>query len=649
MRTRRFSIENLKLEILNRLGRGGGRLVRHYFLTSMLLIAGGLITSGLLEVYFRYHESREQLALLQKEAAAVAAVKIEKFVHEVETAMRSAARGRDIGREGIVSDYKFELKRLLFLSPAISEVVALSADRTERMRLSRLMATSVNSAKDFANEAAFEKAVQGHLYFGPVYLVHGSEPYMTIALPIEHSKRNIVGVLQAEVNLKYVWDVVSAIKAGKAGYAYAVSRSGELIAHPDMSLVLQGRKLSNLDQFQAAFQPVSAGDRDKFTASRNLQGQNVISSHALIPRLGWAVFIERPVQEVYETLYGSVLRTSGLLMIGLAMALFASFFVARRVVGPLGVLGQGVQRIGRGDLGFRVELKTGDEIESLAEEFNKMTTALQESYTDLERKVAQRTQELSVANERLKELDRLKSDFVSNVSHELATPLTAIKGAVDLILRKVPGPLTEKQTHYLARVRSNTQHLAGLIRDLLDLAKIEEGKIELKATCVSLVGLLHEVVETLNPVAIEKQIALDVVMPKSPMLIWADRDKVTQVLMNLIGNAIKFTPPQGTVMVSAANDDAEWVQVVVHDTGPGIPTDEKEKIFDKFHQVTGEGGEKPKGTGLGLAITKRLVELHGGKIWVESEPNRGSTFYFTLPATLSGEARLLVQAAMKVG
>jgi signal transduction histidine kinase len=119
--------------------------------------------------------------------------------------------------------------------------------------------------------------------------------------------------------------------------------------------------------------------------------------------------------------------------------------------------------------------------------------------------------------------------------------------------------------------------------------------------------------------------------------------------MNLIGNAMKFTPPQGTVMVSAAIEGTEWVQVLVHDTGPGIPTDEMEKIFDKFYQITDEGGQKPKGTGLGLAISKRLVELHGGKIWVESKPNRGSTFYFTLPAALSGEANLPVNAAIKVG
>jgi len=233
----------------------------------------------------------------------------------------------------------------------------------------------------------------------------------------------------------------------------------------------------------------------------------------------------------------------------------------------------------------------------------------------------------------LQELDRLKSDFVANVSHELRTPLTAIKGAVDLILREVPGPLTEKQIHYLTRVRSNTQHLAGLINDLLDLSKIEEGKIELQAERLSLGGLVHEVLETLRPIAVEKSIELAVTLETS-VFVWADPDKVTQVLTNLIGNAIKFTPPRGKVMISSASKPDGWVRVSVSDTGPGIPMDEREKIFDKFYQIAPHGESKPKGTGLGLAICKTLVELHGGKIWVESEQKGISIFSFTLPAVV---------------
>jgi signal transduction histidine kinase len=247
--------------------------------------------------------------------------------------------------------------------------------------------------------------------------------------------------------------------------------------------------------------------------------------------------------------------------------------------------------------------------------------------------IQEKSRQLETANERLKELDRLKSDFVSNVSHELRTPLTAIKGAVDLLLREVPGRLNESQNHYLSRVRSNTHHLAGLINDLLDLAKIEEGKIELKSARISVGGLVHEVMETVRPLAAEKPVLLEVKVPEPSVLVWADRDKVTQVLMNLIGNAIKFTSPQGRVTVSASSDGVEWAQVSVNDNGPGISVEECQKIFQKFYQVAEVGGPKPKGTGLGLAISKALVELHGGKIWVESEPGRGSTFSFTLPVS----------------
>jgi putative tryptophan/tyrosine transport system substrate-binding protein len=262
---------------------------------------------------------------------------------------------------------------------------------------------------------------------------------------------------------------------------------------------------------------------------------------------------------------------------------------------------------------------------------NRMTENLHAAYSKLEKKVEDRTRELAFANERLKELDRMKSDFVSHVSHELRTPLTAIKGAVDLILREVAGPLTEKQIHYLTRVRSNAQHLAGLINDLLDLSKIESGRIEVKSSRVSLSGLVYEAVEALRPVAAEKVIALEETVREPSILVWADRDKINQVLTNLIGNAIKFTPVQGKVTISASRNGGESVQVSVSDTGPGVPPEEKEKIFAKFYRVAEVNGENSKGTGLGLAIAKALVELHGGKIWVESEPGCGSTFSFTLP------------------
>jgi signal transduction histidine kinase len=597
----------------------------------LVLISGGLITSGLSELYFRYRESASDLVRLQQEITSGAASKIEQFIQEIEHTTRGATKSREITEKGLSPEYEFELRRLLVIAPAITEAMAIDNQGIARVAVSRFTSVLPRGKKVDSALPALESAREGKPYFSPVYFYRGSEPYMTIAVPIERYAGRLIGVLRVQVNLKYVWDLVSKLKVGAGGYAYVIGRKGDLIAHPDISLVLQRRNVVQLHQVSSALQFGADAASARWTVARNLGGQKVFSSWAVIPVLGWAVFVEQPVEEVYGPLYASMFRTSGFLLVGLGMALVASLLVARRVVRPLEALRKGVERIGGGDMNSRLDVKTGDEIEVLADEFNRMAENLRYAYTGLEQKVAERTRDLAVANERLQELDRLKSDFVSNVSHELRTPLTAIKGAVDLVLREVAGPLTEKQVHYLSRVRSNTQHLAGLINDLLDLSKIEEGKIELQPGRVSLGGLVHEVVETLRPIAVEKSVALEAAHPEPSILVWADREKITQVLTNLIGNAIKFTPAGGKIMISTMKNGTEWVQISVNDSGPGIPAKEKQKIFDKFYQLAGNGGPKPKGTGLGLSISKALVELHGGKIWVESELHRGSKFSFTLP------------------
>jgi signal transduction histidine kinase len=372
--------------------RRGGRLVRRYFFVSVLLVGGGLVTSGLLEIYFRYQETRENLGQLQNEVTAAAAFKIERFVQEIHNTLKAATRGREIAHQGLTPDYKAELEKLLLIAPAVTEAVALGETGKVMVQASRLRAILPETTKDGAESPAFQQSRQGKAFFGPVYFVRGSEPYMTIAVPIERFAGDVVGVLQAEVNLKYIGDVVSAIKIGQAGYAYLVTRAGDLIAHPDISLVLQRRNMATLPQVRAAF---DNHPKPGAVVGQNLQGTDVFSSFALIPHLDWAVFIERPVREAYEPLYASIFRTTTLLLIGLGVALLSSFFVGRRIVRPLRALGEGAERIGGGDLDHRLEIKTGDELQSVAEEFNKMTARLQESYANLEQKVEERTKELS--------------------------------------------------------------------------------------------------------------------------------------------------------------------------------------------------------------------------------------------------------------
>jgi signal transduction histidine kinase len=245
--------------------------------------------------------------------------------------------------------------------------------------------------------------------------------------------------------------------------------------------------------------------------------------------------------------------------------------------------------------------------------------------------LARYNDEIKMANEKLKELDRLKSSFVSNVSHELRTPLTAIESLADNLLDGVTGPLTTKQANYMTGIKESTERLERLINDLLDLSVIEAGKSGLKPTSFSMASLLREVTDTLKPMAEEKQISLEIASTNGHPLAWADRDKVTQVLTNLIGNAVKFTPNLGKVTMTVSRAQDAWLQISIADTGPGIPPEEASKIFDEFYQMSRPGREKSKGVGLGLAISKKLVEMHGGKIAVDSVVGAGSNFSFTLP------------------
>jgi two-component system sensor histidine kinase/response regulator len=256
--------------------------------------------------------------------------------------------------------------------------------------------------------------------------------------------------------------------------------------------------------------------------------------------------------------------------------------------------------------------------------------ALEHLTQTLEQRVRQRTQELQSANERLVELDELRAAFVSIVSHELRTPMTSIKGYVENMLDGLTGPLTDRQSYYLTRVKLNVERLTRMLNQLLDLNRIENRRVELQLAAMSMPDLAQDVVEGLQSLAQKKAIALATHTEGEVPNIQGDRDKLHQVLTNLVGNAIKFTPEGGDVRVEVTALSEGLVRVCVSDTGCGIGPHEIEKVFEKFYR--GESApQEALGAGLGLPITKSLVELHGGRIWVDSVLDAGSQFYFTVP------------------
>ncbi|OGP30050.1 MAG: hypothetical protein A2038_14400 [Deltaproteobacteria bacterium GWA2_57_13] len=608
-------------------GKRGGRLLRRSFAIAVFLVSGGLVTSGLVELFFRYRENVEAIRVLQQEMANGAAFKIHQFVRDIEKTVRVATQTQSLLNAGLTKAYRFDLIKLLKSTPAIAEASVVDLRGQELIKLSRIEMGLQENLQNLSSEEAFIRARGGKSYYGQVFFVRDSEPYMTLALPIERFAGEVVGVLMAKVNLKYIWDVVSEIKVGRGGYAYVVSGSGDLIAHPDISIVLERRNLRTLDQVKAAL----AREGGPFAPQLNLVGQSVFASYALIPDLGWAVLVERPVAEAYATLYASLMRTSVLLLVGLGMAIVASVLIARRVVRPVEMLRQGAVRMGSGDLDYHLEIKTGDELQALAEEFNKMALRLRESYSQLEQKVAARTQELALANRKLDEASRHKSAFLANMSHEFRTPLNAIIGFSQVLLDSSLKVTEEERKQFLTDILTSGRHLLKLINEILDLAKVEAGQMELHLESVAIGDLLDSVHSTVRPLAAQKAIDLEVESDHRIPRLLMDRARILQVLLNLVGNAIKFTSESGRIWVRASAENG-LLHLEVGDTGCGIAAADQERIFLEFQQSrAGIGADKPDGTGLGLALAKKFVEMHGGRIWVESEIRKGSRFYFTLP------------------
>jgi len=978
-----------------------GRLFRKYVVLCMILVTGALLTSGLIEIYFSYQENKTALVSVQREKAAAAASRIEQFIREIENQIGWTTHASFAPQGGALDQRRFDYLRLLRQAPSITEISYLDASGKEQLRVSRLAMDVVGSQADFSQEAKFLEAKSGKIYFSAVYFRKESEPYMTITMA---GRGQDAGVTVAEVNLKFIWDVVSQIKIGKAGHAYVVDSRGNLIAHPDISLVLQKTTLSPLPQVRDALAapPRPSETRDEATIARDLQGRQVLTAHASITPPGWLVFVEQPLAEAFAPLYSSIVRTAVLMLVGFAMSVLASLFLARKMVTPIQALQAGAARIGAGALDQRIEVRTGDELEALADQFNSMTAQLQESYANLEQKVEERTRELTEALEQqtatseilrvisssptdiqpvldavaeraarlcdawdasitlsdgdalqvvahhgpidaaitmrlpinretvsgrafvdrqavhvedlteatdfpegrelarrmgnrttlgtpllregvpigvilirrtevrpfsdkqiallkifadqaviaienvrlfkeiqkrtrelelsleevrglsevsravsssldlgqvlheiseqaaklcdadagfiqeysettrefhisanwnareefvrsiqaaqltlgkgasgrsaatgkptqisdilvesdypyrdileregyravlsvpmlreeriigtvvvvrktpgafterdvnllttfanqttiaienarlyrdvsekgqmLEEANRHKSAFLANMSHELRTPMNAIIGFSEILLDPSLEVTEEDRSQFLTDILSSGKHLLNLINEVLDLSKIEAGRMELQIAPAVLGDLLEAVQSTMHSLAAKKAIAFQVEASERIGPFPMDAARVKQILLNLVGNAIKFTPEGGAVLVTARrancstsqvvdssrpldhstvrpiDGDGEFVEIAVADTGPGIPPEEHERIFLEFQQVkTSKDVAKPEGTGLGLALAKRFVEMHGGRIRVESEVGRGSTFTFTLP------------------
>jgi signal transduction histidine kinase len=960
--------------------RARGRLFRKYVVTIVVLVSGALLTSGIIELYFSYQENKAALIGVQREKAIGAASKIEAFIKEIEHQIGWTTQPQLVAPSAALDQRRFDFLRLLRQVLAITEISYLDAAGKEQLQVSRLKMDVVGSQIDFSGDPKFREAKAGRTYYGEVTFRKESEPYMTIAMAGSGKK---AGVTVVEVNLKFIWDVVSQIKVGKAGHAYAVDGNGNLLAHPDISLVLQKTAFSSLPQVQAAMSGRGpGGEGDEQAIARDFKNRRVLTAFATIPSLRWSVFVEQPLEEAFEPLRASMQRTALLLLFGVGLSFLASLLLARRMVRPIGALQAGAAKIGEGDLDERIDVRTGDELEALADQFNSMAGQLKESYAGLERKVEARTRELtetleqqtatseilrvisssptnvqpvfdavvrnavklcdgryggvfrfdgelihfvaqynlspeaaalhaaafparpdraglvgrairqrtilqvpdvesdpqinettrkiaraigyrsavsvpmlkegqcigtinvaraeagafpdaaieilktfadqaviavenvrlfSELQERTRELsesvqelktlgevgqavsatldvdrvletiaaraselaradacsiweydaatetfhlrvsqnlelvrgqattvlrkgegvvgrlavtrapaqvpdiadasvyqsplrdallaagfrallavplvseglvigglvvsrkapgefpsrvidllttfatqsalaiqnarlfreiedkgrelevaNRHKSEFLANMSHELRTPLNAVIGFSEVLLERMFGDINDKQEEYLRDIYTSGKHLLSLINDILDLSKVEAGRMELELTTFSLPMAIDNALTLVRTRAENHGIALGVDVDERLGDFVGDERKVKQILLNLLSNAVKFTPEGGRVGVHAALANGS-VEISVSDTGIGIAEEDQARIFEEFQQAGPDHAGKREGTGLGLTLTRKFVELHGGTIWVKSQVGQGATFTFALP------------------
>jgi len=278
----------------------------------------------------------------------------------------------------------------------------------------------------------------------------------------------------------------------------------------------------------------------------------------------------------------------------------------------------------RAELGrLRKELdEVKKELEVQTWGLTKTNEAIKLLYKDLEEK-----------NRRLQELDKLKSDFISTVSHELRTPLSITKEGISLILDEIAGKINEKQRGILLDSKDSIDRLARLINNLLDISKIEAGKMQLMVEPVEVTALIEWVAASFNKKAKEKNLEIKTDLGGRKIMIYADSDKIVQLFTNLVGNAMKFTE-KGYIRISARESE-DAVEFSVEDTGKGIAKDDLPRVFSKFQQFGRTNGPGERGTGLGLSIAKGIVEIHNGRIWVESEIGKGTKFIFTVPRNMT--------------
>jgi len=575
-------------------------------LVSLLLALSGIVSG-----YFAYREAIASLEEVQHATASYAAMEIANFMRRVQQALHASLEKFDTSATVQTDDLQIEFVGLLRHHPEVSELRWINGDGAERFALSRFRAHAASDT-NWSGDARFVGARGAEDHVGKVYFREGSEPYVSVSVA-RHSTSSVV---ESEVNLTYIWDLIAQAQPKPGGTAFVVDGEGQLVSHPDIGLVLAKTNLSTLEHVRRILaRSPEAGAL--VGEARDIKGRAVVSTAVSIPRLGWTVLAEQPVEEAFRPVYASVTRSAVLVALGILGAIATSLLLARRMVRPIREVESRARLLGEGDFSQRIELRTGDELEAMATQFNRMAARLQDTHETQELRIAERTHELAVANE-------AKTRFLAAASHDLRQPLHALALFVGE-LRAMQLPVDAAAL--AERIERSAEALEALLEALLDLSRLDLATVEADPRPIAMEDILARLAAQFAPSAEAKGVAFRQV--KTSLWVRSDPMLLERILLNLLANAVRYTE-RGRILLGCRRR-GEHVEVIVADTGIGIDPKHLPHVFQEFYRAAPPDRGMGTGLGLGLAIVKRLAALLGHRISIESTAGKGTVVRLLLP------------------
>jgi len=623
-------------EIFSAPVRGGG--IRRRLLAWGLSLFGIALTVVVAAGYlYTVRQIERDAAELQAELASVTAERIHNFVRRKIERFSDTADAVSLYPLGS-KEQQLLLGLLVKNDSSFSDASIINARGMEVLKVSDRKVYFPSDFSDQSKSAKFIKAFKGEDYISPVYTSTRAQPYVTLAIPLWGAAQSIVGVASAEADLSFLWDVIGKIRFATAGYAYLVDEHGYLIAHKDAALVLKRMDLRQVAGVQRFLRNPTRSDPTPAEEGQGLMGSPVLATYWPVPELGWAIILEEPLDAALANV--ELLKRSALVLLAIGLLVGAAViaWASSRITGPIRELHEGAKIIGSGNLDYRVDIKSRDEIEWLGDEFNKMAAELKFSYATLEQKVKDKTAELESANRELEQANRnllqankAKDEFLSVMSHELRTPLNVIMGYSSMIKEGILGTINPEQSQALGKVIGRSSDLLTMITEILQATSIEAGKVQVEKHPVPLKNFF-EGLKSNYDVPLHKGIIVSWNYPEDGVTVETDDAKLKHILQNLINNAIKFTA-EGTVRITARYvSETPAVEFQVADTGIGISEEMLPSVFEIFHQVDSSETRTYGGVGIGLYIVKKYTDLLGGTIEVKSALGKGTTFTLTIPA-----------------